>query len=414
MHSHSQLRLWHLCLVALGGVLLYLLLLHPASVRAVSRITTVINQASANGSGTTVSTPISSTTSGNVLVVICGSKVSTTLSVSAPTGFSTAISQSGVPSQAIFYKIALGGETTATCSFGTSGRVSIQVYELTWLIKPITGVLTSSSSGTGTAYASGSLTTTAHDSLLLSSFFVNTASNTPSWSNSFSTLQNGGVSSGPSGNRFAYGGAYQVVASAGTYTTTASGSGSGAWRGQIVAFKSDSTIFSLDIVDAGGVPVASPTVNFSPLASSFSCQTATATLGTSTQRIRVTNNTDAPQWSLGLAATGGPSALWSGSGQTYDFNNPAGSGCTNGQLSVDPTSGSVTGIGCTTFGISLGTSSSFNDGVVDSMTLASAGPLTAVEDCAWDITNIPLSQKIPAEQKPNNYSLNLTLTLVAT
>jgi hypothetical protein len=136
-------------------------------------------------------------------------------------------------------------------------------------------------------------------------------------------------------------------------------------------------------------------------------------LPTSPHKIRVSNTTDSPSWSLSLAATSGPSAKWVDGAKNYDFNDPLGSGCTGGQLTVSSASASLTPqSGCSASGVSLGSNASFSQGVVDSLTIASASS-PALVDCYWDISNIPLTQKIPASQRNGNYSLGLTITITA-
>lgn len=177
----------------------------------------------------------------------------------------------------------------------------------------------------------------------------------------------------------------------------------------------------VDIVDSGGSPVASPSVTFATALSSDTCLSSTGTLGVSSEKIRITNNTGSPAWSLSAAATSGATSNWSNGTETYDFNDPTSSGCSDGgdadslsgQLSVDPSTGTVTPEGgCTTTGISLGSSSAFNQGTTDSITLASASS-GADTGCYWDITDIDLSQTIPAFQPTGAYTINITLTAVA-
>jgi hypothetical protein len=177
----------------------------------------------------------------------------------------------------------------------------------------------------------------------------------------------------------------------------------------------------VDIVDAGGVSVVSPSVAMSGLASSALCQAATSSLGTASQKIRLNNTTGYAPWSLSIAATGGVNANWSSGTATYDFNDAGGSGCTDsgdtdslaGQLSINPSVATNTPqAGCTTTGVSLGGASAFSQGIVDSITLASAST-GALPGCYWDMTGIALTQKVPALQAPGSYNLQLMLTSVA-
>lgn len=165
--------------------------------------------------------------------------------------------------------------------------------------------------------------------------------------------------------------------------------------------------------------VSSPGVAFAAQNFSFQCKTSTATLGDSNDKINVTNLASGINtWNIALAATGGFGSTWSdGSGHTYKFNDATGSGCTNGQLSVDPSAGTITddcNSACTANDstVSKGTSSAFNHtGSVDSITLMNDSAGTAWEGY---LTGINLSQKIPALQTSGSYTLNMTITLSST
>jgi hypothetical protein len=178
---------------------------------------------------------------------------------------------------------------------------------------------------------------------------------------------------------------------------------------------------SVDIVDAGGVPVVSPSVSMSPISFSFTNQTATGTFGTSSQKIRVDNGTGTATWTLSIAADGGPTALWDGAVSDYDFNDPtanavdgADADSVGGRMTIDPSGATITPEGgCTLTNISAGSSSSFSQNVTDSITLASASS-GADTGCYWDITDIDISQTIPAEQgAASDYDINMTLSIIA-
>lgn len=211
-----------------------------------------------------------------------------------------------------------------------------------------------------------------------------------------------------------------------TMTATASGSATNAPAGSTmfvkiigvpVAFGS----LSVDIVDGAGASVAIPSVLFGGLSASASCQTSNGTFGTTSEKIRLINGTATPGWSLGAAATLGATANWSSGPATYDFNDSSGSGCTDGadadslagQLTISPSTATNTPQGgCSTTGISLGSPSGFNQGIVDSITLATASG-AANTNCYWDFTDISLSQTIPSYQASGSYSIDITITSVA-
>jgi len=108
----------------------------------------------------------------------------------------------------------------------------------------------------------------------------------------------------------------------------------------------------------------------------------------------------------------------------YDYNDPSGApaGCSAGGdsdayaglLGFNFGSASATASsGCDNTGLSIGSANNyFSEGVTDSITLAQTNS-SAGSNCHWDLQNIGLSQQIPASQSPGNYSLNLTVTLVA-
>lgn len=174
---------------------------------------------------------------------------------------------------------------------------------------------------------------------------------------------------------------------------------------------------SVDILDENQQTVATPGVTMSAITASTSCQTpgSSGTLGTNTQRVYVDNPEAANAgWGLSIAATGGPTATWSDGTNSLDFNDPAGSGCTGGQLSVDPSVATITADcqSCTNTGITTGAAASFNQTVLDSIDLVNAA---GTSDDIWRgyLTGAAVSQVIPAEQPVGAYSLSMTLTVVA-
>jgi hypothetical protein len=185
----------------------------------------------------------------------------------------------------------------------------------------------------------------------------------------------------------------------------------------------DPGTLGIDIVDGGGCSLASPVISMSAATASFDCTTTIGTLGTSGQKLRLTNTTGNPGWSLTIAATSGENDLWGNGSEEYDFNDPNGSppGCNDGadadsgeagQLTLDPSSATITPkSGCTSTGVSLGSAAAFAQGVLNSLTLVTAN--SANTNCYWDFTSIGASQKVPREQPPGTYTLNLTVTVTA-
>ncbi|MEK7529158.1 MAG: hypothetical protein AAB592_05310 [Patescibacteria group bacterium] len=181
---------------------------------------------------------------------------------------------------------------------------------------------------------------------------------------------------------------------------------------------------TVDIVDAAGVTVGSPSVSFSALSFGFTSQTATGTLGASAQRIRVYNPSVDATWTTSVAATSGVTALWTSGGNTYDFNDSGTGGSDDadadtkgGRLTVDPSVGTVAGVPDSTAcspstGITKGSSASYQEVAiaVSSITLLTGGG-TATTYCRWDFTGISLSQVVPASQPSGTYTLSFTITI---
>ncbi|HET9174643.1 MAG TPA: hypothetical protein VFN56_05205 [Candidatus Saccharimonadales bacterium] len=169
--------------------------------------------------------------------------------------------------------------------------------------------------------------------------------------------------------------------------------------------------------DATSVP--SPTVSFPALNYSFQCQTSSATLGDSNDKVNVTNLASGINtWNIAIAPTNGTTATWTNGTNTYKYNDPTGTvaGCTNGQMTVDPSVATLTDDcngACTANDstVSKGTSAAFVSGTTNSVTL-----LKDTAGTAWEgyLTGIALTQKVPALTPSGSYSLPMTITLAHT
>jgi hypothetical protein len=181
---------------------------------------------------------------------------------------------------------------------------------------------------------------------------------------------------------------------------------------------------AVDIVDGSYVTVASPSVAMGAVTFSFGCQSASGTLGTASQVIYVTNPDAADNgWTVTMAASA-PTAVWDSAGTDYDFNDPGGSGCTDGgdadslagQMTVNPAPGTL-GVGqcdsCVTTNVTKGSSTGYNEGTTNSVTiLTGAAGSNDIGD--WTLTGVSLSQTIPGEQPAaSDYDINMTLTATA-
>lgn len=205
-------------------------------------------------------------------------------------------------------------------------------------------------------------------------------------------------------------------------TQTETNQSGGTYR--YAAWRAPNSILSVDIVDSSGCSVASPGVSLPATDFSFSCTNNVGIFGTSSQKLRVTNTTTGPSWSVDIAATNGATELWrnGGNNQQFDYNDSSGSppGCDDGadsdtkagRLSLDPSTGTIVPkSGCNTTGLSLGSAASFTEGSIDAISLISASG--AATNCYWDITGIGLGQYIPGGQPGDTYTLDLTLTITA-
>lgn len=181
----------------------------------------------------------------------------------------------------------------------------------------------------------------------------------------------------------------------------------------------ESGSLSVDIVDSGGNSVSSPSLALSPLSFAFSSQISWGNFGVTNEKIRVTNTTSTPGWSLSLSAS--PTVLWNSAGTDYDFNDPTANAVDGGdddlfggQLHVNPSVATITPqSGCSNTDVSLGSSSSFSEGIVNTITLLTGGS-SSQTGCYWDLTGVYLSQTVPKEQPvASDYNINFVLTIVA-
>lgn len=180
------------------------------------------------------------------------------------------------------------------------------------------------------------------------------------------------------------------------------------------------TVLLVDIVDINGDPVTSPSLSMSNANLAFNFQTSSGTFGNSNQKVRVTNDTATPSWTLSIASSGGSTSLWTAGTNFFDFNDPtssAGDGPDSdtfgGRMTFDPSGGTINPKGgCNNTGLTLGSSASFSEGIIDSVTLLNASAL-AQTGCFWDLTGVNVTQTIPKEQPIGSYSINMTLTITA-
>lgn len=183
---------------------------------------------------------------------------------------------------------------------------------------------------------------------------------------------------------------------------------------------------AVDIRSNSSTSVTSPSVGMSAKTFSFNCQSggsaSTGTLGSSSERIYVDNpNAGNNGWTLSIAATNGSPALWHNTASTtkFDFNDAGGSGCADGdadtfkgQLTIDPSVSTITAdySGSDVTNLTKGGSSAFSAATPITLLTAAAG---APDIWRGYMTGISLSQVIPAETPADTFSLELTLSVVA-
>jgi hypothetical protein len=183
---------------------------------------------------------------------------------------------------------------------------------------------------------------------------------------------------------------------------------------------------AVDIVDNATTTVSSPAVSMGAATFSFECNTSTGTFGTSDQRIYI-QNPDASDsgWTVALAAPNATS-VWDSAGTDMDFNEAGAGGCVDdggttdsdalaGQLSVDPTTATISSgpSGASTASIDLGSASQFVEGTTNSITLVT-GQSGSADIGDWGVLGISVTQTIPPEQPAaSDYDINMVLTISA-
>ena len=181
---------------------------------------------------------------------------------------------------------------------------------------------------------------------------------------------------------------------------------------------------AVDIVNGSYTTVSSPSVVFSTATVSFNCGSTTGTLGTASEQIYVTNPDAADAgWVVSIAGSA-TTATWASAGTDMDFNDTTSSGCSDGtdtdsvagQLTVDPSGGTIAKgncASCTTTSVTAGSSSTFNEGTTDSITLLT-GASASADIGDWTLQGVALTQTIPAEQPAaSDYNINMVLSIVA-
>lgn len=169
---------------------------------------------------------------------------------------------------------------------------------------------------------------------------------------------------------------------------------------------------SVDIVNSAGSSVSAPSVAMNAMTLQTNrptYQQKHGQLSTPSQRIRVSNSLSSTGWSLSIAPTY-PNQQWQrqGGNGSYRYNGSY----VTGQLRVNPGTASIQpSSGCSATGVTKGTSKAYSASVT-SITLMEADA-TAGMDCSWDLQYVDLMQFVPGKQRPGQYTLDVTVTVVA-
>lgn len=323
---------------------------------------------------------------------------------------------------------ALAG--TLSCSITTAGACSGTVI---WRMTATTNAHAELASQSTAAYANNVVCCTGVSGMgtscsgtFATALKLSGTTNGHAEQNSFSNYANSACISVPSGGSVSIG--YQSTNCTGFDTTLGSMSATtNAHTGNTTAYTTKicgtatapAGSLSIDIVDAGGTTVGSPSMVMTPITVSIPFQTATGSFGTSSQKIRVTNTTQTATWTASVAASA-TTAFWDSTGTDYDFNDAtasAGDGgdadSLGGRMTVDASGSTITPQGgCATTGLTKGSSTGYNEGTTNSVTLVTAGG-TAQLNCYWDITGVSISQTIPPGQPAaSDYDINMVLSVL--
>lgn len=146
-------------------------------------------------------------------------------------------------------------------------------------------------------------------------------------------------------------------------------------------------------------------------------------LSTEQQTLRIINPLANTPWSVSIAATDGPAAVWSDGAERYDYNDAADGtdgadpDAIGGSLSLNPLASEIVSTQgsqrCSNDDLSLGSLARFQEGeqALSSITLVN-GLATTASYCQWDVIGIDMQQVVPGSQATGRYRLNFTITIL--
>ncbi|MEY2418398.1 MAG: hypothetical protein QOG90_1078 [Actinomycetota bacterium] len=206
---------------------------NSAQVSAARTTIAFVQSATAAGTTTTTATFTTTPVSGDLLVAVAATRNAGT--ITGPVGWTLAIDSgaTSTPHQAIYYKVAgaLESKSVAVATTASGTGNGLHVYELSGAT---TVRATGSATGSSTTPASGSVTPSVAYTGIIAATVANFGTGLSGWTNSFGEIVD--FTAGSGGAKTLLAGAGVLATSAGTYSTTATNTTTGAWLGQIVAF----------------------------------------------------------------------------------------------------------------------------------------------------------------------------------
>lgn len=204
---------------------------------------------SGGGGSTTITATFASSgtaTAGNLLILVCGSNLDATWTT--PANYSLATTAvAAAPDQQIYYKVAVGGETGATCTQGVASSMVGHIYEYSGLENDASpAVIDQQNTASGsncTTVSAGSITTTEPNALVFASFLklrqVTLTKNDASYTERNNFQDTGGAA----GARLTTATNEEIFTSTTTENSSyTSGTSNGDCRGHNVAFRADADI----------------------------------------------------------------------------------------------------------------------------------------------------------------------------
>lgn len=179
---------------------------------------------------------------------------------------------------------------------------------------------------------------------------------------------------------------------------------------------------AIGLIDSTGESLTEPVVELQP-STSTTPQVITHQLSTEQQTLRIINPLANTPWSVTIAASDGPQAVWKSTSGQYDFNDAVNGvdgvdeDVVGGSLTLNPLASIPTvatgSQDCTTNDLSMGSLARFEEGErrVSSITLVNGLP-TSASYCSWDVLGIGMEQVVPADQSAGKYRLDFTITIL--